>query len=787
MMTTVGTKIGILLSLLIACLILSPDAEARKKKPPPRVVVWSQSQVDVTLSQGDRTSLTISFSPTKRLSKATLVTSEPVKPFLALGTSGYKSIKKGQVVSLPLNIEIPENASPGVYVGELALRVGRRNLADTIKINVTVMPEPTPGDHGPSSEGTVSLSGSSELSFNQSDSDVDFVISGAMFGEVAALYHNGEFVDASRYSVEPTRLLAKQLLVDGRNELILYASDHLGRNVHEEFVLWAGRNSLSGQLVDENGSIVDGATVTARLGDDQSVVEMAQVVGGAFSFSRLPARTIILEAVADGNRFTSTAVSGIDGSVTLKLSAIEPASQINNNDFSLGTSGWNIGSAPVSLVDHVEGATPLATSAKEVTTGKMATASNVDLVLSTSGFGEQTITRSFVVKPGTESVTVRYRFLTSEIPGGFFGTEFNDAYSVNIRAEQSGSISSDINSMNGLGRSSFDDNGATPWRELSLNTIASGDTIQVDLTVVNVKDGLYDSSIIIDIVDEKSLAITSLSLRDIDNSKLTHLSMDQHQHFNGNTIIHGAVTIEGSSDDSLTSLVLDILDQGAVIATADLSPAAASALLTPFGADGQIQKTTGVLFAFAPPPLAGGNRTLSLRARAQSSSGQMATREIGKVELLVRYKGSNRYPARPCSAANAEDCNEIEGGDAWARPSLREVAEGLSGLDVAGLVWGDFSNMNGGYIYPHKTHNVGLHVDGKFQGYYKRDAEAAETLIKILNSSYGQKILTVLVGYEEGNPADKFWLAIKDKPLIIKRIRPAEAGTHRGHFHVRLK
>ncbi len=56
------------------------------------------------------------------------------------------------------------------------------------------------------------------------------------------------------------------------------------------------------------------------------------------------------------------------------------------------------------------------------------------LRLSTSGEGLQSISRTFIPEPDVNTVVVRYKFVTSEVPGGYFGTKYNDYYSLSLRS-----------------------------------------------------------------------------------------------------------------------------------------------------------------------------------------------------------------------------------------------------------------------------------------------------------------------------------------------------------------
>ncbi|KOX33427.1 hypothetical protein ADK67_06245 [Saccharothrix sp. NRRL B-16348] len=98
-----------------------------------------------------------------------------------------------------------------------------------------------------------------------------------------------------------------------------------------------------------------------------------------------------------------------------------------------------------------------------------------------------------------------------------------------------------------------------------------GDTIRVDLAVANVADALFDSRVVVDVVEKKKLTISQVQLRDIDNQALQYLSASNHKYFGGQTRVHGTITVQGPKDDSLTELTLEVLE-GGVIARGTLAP-----------------------------------------------------------------------------------------------------------------------------------------------------------------------------------------------------------------------
>ena len=88
-----------------------------------------------------------------------------------------------------------------------------------------------------------------------------------------------------------------------------------------------------------------------------------------------------------------------------------------------------------------------------------------NLLIGTSGEGERSASYTFTTEPGTTAVRIRYRFITSEIPAGYYGSRYNDYFRISIRSQFGGIVVNEMNSMNGLGRAAFNVAGETNWRE----------------------------------------------------------------------------------------------------------------------------------------------------------------------------------------------------------------------------------------------------------------------------------------------------------------------------------
>lgn len=296
------------------------------------------------------------------------------------------------------------------------------NQTTVITIPAVSNDSPPTEEEESASIGQISLKGVSATGFNPISNIIRFELTGASFsnkpGAVAVLL-NDQVIPYESLQVSANAIQFNAVLNEGRNQLALYTADTQGNLIYEEATLWAGSHTLRVRTVNENNQPLSGVTVTVKLGGDERVVAQASSVDGQAVFSNLPDRTLIVEGLVNGNIFGSTAAIGTDGTVTVELLGFKESSSINNNDFSLGTSGWNIGTAPVQIVPHQEedltnvvsvqpSALPLLVASTDLQSSPffLAASTNNDLILTTSGEGPQKISRTFDVQPGTKNVTV---------------------------------------------------------------------------------------------------------------------------------------------------------------------------------------------------------------------------------------------------------------------------------------------------------------------------------------------------------------------------------------------
>lgn len=284
------------------------------------------------------------------------------------------------------------------------------------------------------------------------------------------------------------------------------------------------------------------------------------------------------------------------------------------------------------------------------------------------------------------------------------------------------------------------------------------------------------------------LTISAASLLDLDNTPLRFLSVSpctpSYCGGTGDPRVHGAITVRGAKGDALTSLVLEV-GEGGTVAQAQLVPSAATELLRPFGDAGQVEISTPQLLFDLPGSEASlinqttdGRVTLTLKAT--SLKGGEATLLVDSVPKLVLYPytdSQHRYGPR--------DPNK--GGDGWVKPSVLPVAEHFSDI-----LWSDFSNMNGGSFYPpHKSHQTGNDIDGRFAdgSYNAHSAATATRMLGYLNDpTFGSRIVCDFVTYTK-SPPDAFWNTIKGKKLRDGRqasLVILSIHGHDTHFHWRI-
>ncbi|MCC6954887.1 MAG: hypothetical protein IT290_12290 [Deltaproteobacteria bacterium] len=648
------------------------------------------------------------------------------------------------------------------------------------------------------SEATVALAAGDAFTLHPSGTPLQLgVLNGAFAGDVNDLtvIMNGNVYFGSELTYLPPVLTVAANLADGKNEIEVRGFDAEGKDLAENFTFWAGANSLLVRTVTEAGVPVE-AAVTLALAEAKDVAQQLNTAGGNVTFTNVPSTTVVLTALAADGSYGSLATAGREGTATITLIPMREASTVDNNSILLGADGWNTSGAPVTVAPHVEVA-PAARvmPAARVSLDEPRVERDVlpvvrevaalgepdqDITVFTSGEGVRFMTRTFRVRPGTKRVTMRYRFVTSEYPGGYFGSRYNDYYNVSMRTGSGASIVDEGNSMNALGQGAFTPSGYTQWRESSVPVKNSNEVVQVVVAVANVADGAYNSHVTVDKIEEKTFVITKAEVNDLDGSALENISGDNHTYFQGFTHIFGSIRIDGDKDDSIKDIALDFSEGDTVKTSAALTTTAAKLLKGKFGKKGFLEiKSPTLLFKIFPNNLTLLRKETStnytMRIRATSAKGKSAELSVGSANLLTRFAGANRYDARDVEV----------GGDDWAKPEVKQFADERLG----GFVIGDFSNMNGGAFPPHDLHRDGRSVDVWFDGYNALNGDTARSIISFLNTpGVSNRVSRVYARYRRSEGSTFFralvGVRLADGRSADRVILPD--STHGTHMHLEI-
>jgi len=223
--------------------------------------------------------------------------------------------------------------------------------------------------------------------------------------------------DCGKFDVDNTTALANYAPIDGLNITVdeisipglsfdyvllsIFALNNNGTPVIKAYQLHFGAIDMPILLLQPDGQPASGVTVsgsaTAYSGVSESCVTDSL---GQCVLSNLPATTIALVATTPDNSIAINGLAATVVQVTLQLIPFHTPNNSSSFDIANGTTGWTGGQLTKSL------------KIKRDTT----------LVVSTNGqFDLQTAFSSFSVHPFTKKVFIKYKFITAEVPGGFFG------------------------------------------------------------------------------------------------------------------------------------------------------------------------------------------------------------------------------------------------------------------------------------------------------------------------------------------------------------------------------
>ncbi|KAF1990724.1 hypothetical protein K402DRAFT_202489 [Aulographum hederae CBS 113979] len=271
--------------------------------------------------------------------------------------------------------------------------------------------------------------------------------------------------------------------------LSLFALDVHNIPIVASFDLYFGSIDMPVLVLGADGEPVEGvfveADATIFAGISQSGMTNET---GLFVFSNLSSTTISLLGRTSENEIGINGIAATYGLVTLQLLPLSPPTNGTSFDVNDGMTGWN-GGTTVNL-------------AKRDLDKLLNKRADTNLVLSTSGSSSVQVAHgSFTLHPSATRAYIKYKFVTDEVSGGYFGTQYNDYFSVSIRSSSGGYVSV-TNSMNNLGLAAFDGAGATKWYILSLSVPPGTEYVSYDIGISNVADAKYQSQLIVDKVGD---------------------------------------------------------------------------------------------------------------------------------------------------------------------------------------------------------------------------------------------------------------------------------------------
>jgi hypothetical protein len=149
---------------------------------------------------------------------------------------------------------------------------------------------------------------------------------------------NGDLIENFLLSQE--QLIFPEFIVNGINNVNVYATDDSGSPMSFEATFWGGSKSIDLSVVDENGDPVI-ADVIFKLSDSPDVTKFLHYEASMVTVSNLPSRTIIIEAQTKDDEYGSTAfIAGNQSSAEVVVKGIAAPSTSSNLQFKNGTDGW---------------------------------------------------------------------------------------------------------------------------------------------------------------------------------------------------------------------------------------------------------------------------------------------------------------------------------------------------------------------------------------------------------------------------------------------------------------
>ena len=183
--------------------------------------------------------------------------------------------------------------------------------------------------------------------------------------------------------------------------LSIFALDSNGDPILQSYQLHFGNVDMSILVLGPDNKPAEGVQVLGNATTYPGVGQQCLTdASGKCSLVNLPPTTIGLVARTDSNSIAVDGLATTTSQVTLKLLPFAEPAGDSSFDVNNGTSGWTGGTISQSL------------KIKRDTT----------LTVGTNGqYTLQHASNSFKVHPFTKTAYIKYKFITEEVPGGYFG------------------------------------------------------------------------------------------------------------------------------------------------------------------------------------------------------------------------------------------------------------------------------------------------------------------------------------------------------------------------------
>ncbi|CAF1498145.1 unnamed protein product [Rotaria sordida] len=298
----------------------------------------------------------------------------------------------------------------------------------------------------------VSLLDADEFAFNNAERSITIKLECPILDvDNYTIFANGEPIENTNHTKDSIMLSG---FSSGATLLSLFALDTYGLPIFTSFQLYFGLITMPVRVFYANGTVAFNVVVNLNLTDNPRISQSGVTDDrGMITFNHVPALTISIFAHTKDNQIALAGIAPSESQISLTLIPFNDGKKLNE-------------------IENRE-----------------------YLSVTTVGQSLQTISRSFITQANANEAYIEYQFVTSEVPGGYFGSQFNDYFSVTLRSEK-GNFITKTDSMNGLGLGAFEfATGATGWSNLTVKVGSTPEKIRFDVGVSNVGDGAFQSTV----------------------------------------------------------------------------------------------------------------------------------------------------------------------------------------------------------------------------------------------------------------------------------------------------